>query len=237
MTLLHILPLLLCIACSFYLADGKPVDNIQFAFGVMVYQKQGRSVNDVLLDFTRTFKSIYTPEKHLYIIHLDEKSDIGLHDAIGRTCQALSNCLQIAPRNVAWAGLTTGEMMLALMQEAYESTLHFDYFILLGHESIPLVSIPVMERIISSYPFGTNFMNCWKVDNYNFFGQMENNTYRLSGVVVDSFSGQLIENIQQQRTPPKNIVFYKSIQNFVVSREFVRYTLLLTSCHYIHQML
>lgn len=215
-----ILSFFLCaVLSSFCLASN---DNLRFAFGIMVYQKQEKSVNDVLIDFTRTFNSIYNPHHHVYVIHLDEKSDEILHHAINDRCQALPNCLQIAPRNVAWAGLTTGEVMLALMQEAYESTFHFDYFFLLGHESVPLVSVSVMETIISGYQYGTNFMNCWNVDNYEFFGQMENNTYRLTGVVVDSFNGQLFEDIPLQRAPPRDIVFFKSIQNFVVSRDFVR---------------
>lgn len=219
-----LLSIVFLLSCTEVSGGGR--DNIQLAFGVMIYQKVGKSVNDVLLDFNRVFKTIYTPSKHVYILHLDEKSDGALRSSIDQKCKQLKNCLQIAPRNVAWAGLTTGEMMLALMQEAYESEFHFDYFVLLGHESIPLMSLPNIELVLKAYPPGTNFMNCWNVDDYNFFGQRENNTYRLKGVVVDSFDGKLLENINQQRTPPADISFYKSIQNFIVSRDFVRYSTL-----------
>ena len=208
-------------------------ESIQIAFGVMVYQKHGKSVNEVLHDFIRTMKSIYVPNRHSYFIHLDSKSDPPLHKQVSSRCSDLRNCIQISPRNVAWAGLTTGEMMLALMHEAYESEFHFDYFVLLGHESIPLVSMSTLATVLAAYPPGSNFMNCWPVDQYNFFGQMENNTYRLQEVVVDTFQGHLLEGLPARRHVPSDIVFYKSIQNFVVSRDFVRLVGCIYLCMYL----
>ena len=53
--------------------------------------------------------------------------------------------------------------MLALVQEAFESGFHWDNFIFIGHESISLSSISYLERLIATYPKGTNFINCWPV--------------------------------------------------------------------------
>jgi len=57
------------------------VPPVQIAFGVMVYQKQGRSVEAVLYDFHNLMEVIYTARNHLYVLHVDVKSDSAL---IGR---------------------------------------------------------------------------------------------------------------------------------------------------------
>jgi hypothetical protein len=120
--------------------------------------------------------------------------------------------------------MSCGEMMLALMQAAYEfNEVNWEYFILIGHESVPLTNLMYVEMFLSAFPKGTNFMNCWEVSGYDFFGQWEDNTYRLEDIVVDSFDGFLIEDIREKRHPPKDITFFKSIQLVVVSRDFVRF--------------
>jgi hypothetical protein len=114
---------------------------------------------------------------------------------MGEWCGPKLNCESIAPRNVGWAGLTTGEMMLALMQTAHEFTETrslppWEYFILIGHESVPLTSLRYVEGYLArAYPLGTNFINCWKVSGYDFFGQWEDNNWRLEGMVVEDFRG------------------------------------------------
>lgn len=207
---------------------------INLAFGVMVYQKKERTAVQTLADFHQLMSSIYTPNKHVYSIHVDKKSDAFLLNAINNDfCGANKNCASITPRNVGWAGLTTGEMMLALMQTAYEfPNYSWDYFILIGHESVPLASLSYVESFLSSYPSGTNFQNCWRCDGYDFFGQWENNIYRLEEVVVDTFEGQLVDahhyhheghrQARMRRNPPDDIVFYKSIQLMVMSPEYVK---------------
>ena len=197
-------------------------------------------------------------------------------------CGPKPNCLTIMSRNVAWAGLTTGEMMLALMQTAHEAGgsgnshaygdrfqedplykniqgnpipgHNWSYFVLIGHESVPLVSLPYTEGFLASHPPNTNFMNCMPVGGYDFFGQWEDASSRLEEFHIDNFNGELVDvawnhdQIKQEaehgfrercgghlgdytppvrqpfrRKPPGDIVFYKSIQLMVVSREFVRY--------------
>jgi hypothetical protein len=211
---------------------------IQLAFGLMIYQKDSQSIQQVLESFHRLFDSIYTPHNHLYLIHLDIKSDPYLHFEIQNICSKKDNCYKIYSRNVAWGSLSTGEMMLALMQEALEvpsSPISWEYFLLLGHESLPVVSLSRIEEILTSYPSGTNFMNCWSLDGYNFFGQHEQNQNRLTEVFVDNFAGSLVpasvsspssdSNGQgkMKRSPPGDIIFYKSLQQMILSVEFVRY--------------
>jgi hypothetical protein len=134
----------------------------------------------------------------------------------------------VGNRNVGWAGLTTGEMMLALMHESYIQSYSspYDYFLLTGHESFALTSIEYMEDYLNSFPRGSNFMNCWKVDGYDFFGQWESSLHRLEHIVIEDFNGGLIEDVNRNRQIPGNIQFYKSIQLVTVSRDFVQY-----ACH------
>lgn len=200
--------------------------DINLAFGIMTYQKSGISVVDTYNLFMSHMESIYDVN-HVYVLHVDIKSDDQLIKLIlNDYCAPKKNCYFIEPRNVAWAGMTTGEMMLALMHKAYDVDPTWDYFVLTGHESMALTSVEFMEGMIASFPKGTNFMNCWKVDSYNFFGQWESGSRRLEKIVVDSHDGYLIEDATGAgvaRKLPNHWPFrvYKSIQLVVLSREFV----------------
>lgn len=66
-------------------------------------------------------------------------------------------------------------------------------FVLIGHESVPLVSLPYVESFLASHPANTNFMNCMPVGGYDFFGQWEDASSRLSEFHVDSFGGELVD--------------------------------------------
>lgn len=220
---------------------------IQLAFGIMTYQKAGRSVEQTHLDFIRIMNVIYENEdNHLYVLHVDVKSEKGLlrsiHDDF---CQPKSNCDYIEPRNIAWAGLTTGEMMLALMHRALEfkkpvarleeaakcisddnttTARQWEYFILAGHETVPLYPLVYIENYLASSIPGTNFINCWPVEGYDFFGQWEDNRYRLQDIAVDTFDGTLMDDFTHwQRRIPTDIKFFKSIQVVVMSVAFCKF--------------
>lgn len=200
----------------------------RLAFGVMTYQKEGYAAEQTFQEFTRLMEHIYSPDRHVYVFHVDVKSDARLKTLVREYCpQVASNCLFIEPRNVAWGGLSTGEMMLALMQDAVESNVEWDHFVLIGHESVPLTSLEYAEAYIASFPAETNFIHCMNVSNYNFFGQLENARGRLEQIVVESYDprgNKLIEDISTRRRVPwtDEITFYKSIQLVVLSREFIR---------------
>lgn len=199
--------------------------NIQLCFGIMIYQKENTSIEQTIHSFQRLFDLIYSNTSlHLYIIHLDIKSDYYIHKYIEDLCLNKNNCLKIYSRNIAWGSLSTGEMMLALMQEGYETNIKWDYFILLGHESIPIVTLEHIENVLQSYPKGTNFINCWNVNGYNFFGQFERNIDRMHDIYVDNFSGTMIK-FEGKRNPPKDITFYKSLQQVILSYEFVKFAI------------
>lgn len=209
--------------------------SIQMAFGIMTYQREDRTVEETYAEFLRLMVNIYENEdNHLYILHTDVKSDPGLLEAINKDyCMPKANCRHITARNVAWGSLTTGEMMLALMRkadnffgpnEAGTNGKNWEYFILLGHESFPLTSLKYTENFLSSYPRGSNFINCWPVSGYNFYGQWESNDWRLSNVVLDHLNGTLGDVPNLERKFPDNFPqMYKSLQHVVVSRAFVQY--------------
>lgn len=221
--------LLLALFCTLKVCcKGNNVEPAsKLAFGIMVYQKDGVTSEHVVHCFRRIFDAIYSPHKHFYVIHLDIKSNQSIFDDLHRICDNLTNCAMVFPRNVAWGGISTGEMMLGLMQRADESNYDWEYFVLLGHESIALTSIDVAENIIASYPRESNFVNCWDVRKYNFYGQIESNVNRIESIVVEDYNGKLIENISHKRKYPNDIRFFKSIQQMVLSRPFIKYVTLL----------
>ena len=212
------------------LADGQA--RAKLAFGVMVYQKKEYSAEQTFTEFSRLMDGIYVSDRHVYVFHIDSKSDATLFELIQAYCESHNtfgnaNYRFIEPRDVAWGGLSTGEMMLALMQEAYESDIAWDHFVLIGHESVPLTSLQYAEAYIASFPSDTNFIHCMDVGGYDFFGQWENANGRLTRIVVESYAPEgntLIENIDIPRRIPwrKNMKFYKSIQLVVLSRDAIR---------------
>lgn len=203
---------------------------IQLAFGVMTYERQRNSVMDTIGEFTRLMDQIYEDESnHVYVLHTDVKSSQFLHDHINNFCNPKLNCISINPRSVTWGGISVTEMNLALMQAADDfdskeiKLAAWEYFILLGHETIPLTTLTYTEQFLLSYPKGTNFINCWRASGYDFFGQWENLDYRLARVVVDLSNENILYETDIERSVPKGLEIYKSIQYVVLSRDFVRY--------------
>jgi Core-2/I-Branching enzyme len=195
----------------------------------MTYSRDGHNVNQTIVDFMRLMDLIYEDESnHIYVLHTDLKSSPLLLQYVDKYCDAKINCISIHPRSVTWGGVSVTEMNLALMQAADDfrypngELSSWEYFALLGHESIPISTLKYTEQFLLSYPKGTNFVNCWKADGYNFFGQWENMDYRLSKVVVDSTQDNILHETYVERNIPRGIEIYKSLQYVVLSREFVR---------------
>ena len=204
---------------------------VQIAFGVMTFHRDNDTINETLEDFYRLMNRIYEDEyNHLYVLHTDYSSPSRLHQSISNDfCSHRLNCLTIEPRIITWGGVSVVEMNLALMHAAHEfvypngSSSSWEYFALLGHESMPLVSLQYIESFLLSYPLGTNFINCWDGDGYDFFGQHEDIIYRQASVVVDGFDEKrLHENFDIERKVPRGMKLYKTIQYVVISRDFVR---------------
>ena len=208
---------------------GKREASIQLAFGVMTYERKSNSVVDTIGEFTRLMDQIYEDESnHIYILHTDIKCSQLLHDHIEKFCYSKANCISIDPRSVTWGGISVTEMNLALMQAADDFNSQqiehksWEYFILLGHETIPLTSLTYTEQFILSYPRGTNFINCWRASGYDFFGQWENLDHRLARVVFDLSNEDILYETNIERSVPQGLEIYKSIQYVVLSRDFVR---------------
>ena len=204
---------------------------IQIAFGIMVYQRSEQNISVAIADFDRLMSHIYEDEfNHVYVLHIDYKSDPLLRKHLNEYCTLKSNCISIDSRSVTWGGISVTEMNLALMQAADDylypdgRSSSWEYFFLVGHESTPLTTLKYTEQFLLSYPKGTNFINCWKANGYNFFGQRENVMHRLSRVVVDSPVDNVLHEIDLGRGVPDGINVYKSLQYVVLSREFVRYS-------------
>lgn len=168
-------------------------------------------------------------QNHVYVLHTDIKSSPLLHEHIHQYCFSKKNCISIVPRSVTWGGVSVTEMNLALMQAADDFIVAggndalWEYFILLGHESLPLTTLRYTEQLLLSYPSGTNFINCWKSTGYDFFGQLESLEYRLANVVIDSTEENVLHETSIWRRVPEGLEIYKSLQYVVLSREFVRY--------------
>lgn len=171
---------------------------VSIAFGIMIYGKSNQHINETISDFSRLMDVIYDDSNHIYILHTDYKSDPSIHKYINRYCSSKSNCHSIKSRSITWAGVSVTEMNLALMQAADQfqyadgSKSSWEYYALLGHESVPLRSLKYTKNVLASYPKGTNFINCWKANGHDFYGQHEDINWRLSRVVVDSFEKNIL---------------------------------------------
>ena len=202
---------------------------IQLAFGIMTYERKNQAVENTIDDFHRLMSEIYEDDQnHVYVLHTDIKSSPLLHERIHEYCHSKKNCISIASRSVTWGGISVTEMNLALMQAADDflvagsNASMWEYFILLGHESLPLTTLRYTEQFLLSYPIGTNFINCWKASGYDFFGQLESLEYRLASVVIDSPDENFLHETSILRRVPHGMEFFKSLQYVVLSREFIR---------------
>jgi len=160
-----IIAFLSCITCAeeiSNISDSARVPSKYLAFGVMTYQKREHSPELTIHAFLLLMSKLYDPS-HLYVLHVDVKSDNDVHKNISEYCFSKPNCVMISPRNVAWAGLTTGEMMFALMQKALETSINWSSFVFVGHESMLLTSVSYIEDYMASFSNQTNFINCWEV--------------------------------------------------------------------------
>lgn len=203
---------------------------IQLAFGIMIYERQNQVVENTIEDFHRLLGEIYEDDQnHVYILHTDIKSSPLLHEHVHKYCSSKKNCASIDSRSVTWGGVSVTEMNLALMQAADDflvadgNASTWEYFILLGHESLPLTTLKYTEKFLLSYPSGTNFINCWRASGYDFFGQLESLEYRLANVVIDSPNENILRETNIVRGVPPGLEIYKSLQYVVLSREFIRF--------------
>jgi hypothetical protein len=220
----------LCILGQFLAAcTGHRIAPIQLAYGVMTYERVGQPVEETIHDFMRLMNHIYEDaNNHIYVLHTDLKSSLFVLSHINAYCDPKINCISIDSRSVTWGGVSVTEMNLALMHAADDflypngTASSWDYFCLLGHESIPLTTLEYTEQFLLSYPKGTNFINCWKADGHDFFGQWESLDYRLTRVVIDSTRENFLHEPNIERSIPSGLEIYKSLQYVVLSRVFIR---------------
>jgi len=193
------------------------------AYGIMVYQRQGKTVDEVFISFQRLFNAIYHPE-NFYAVHVDSKSEDLLISMINGYLQWFSNAASIYSVSVSWGGITVVERTLALMQTALEKDNRWSYFVNIGQEDYPLVSQFKMSEWLSSKPLGTNYIMCWDIEGHHFFGQWEHHERRVEVVSVDNFQGLVQDtNYKRLRESLLDMTFYKSLQQTMLSREFVFY--------------
>ena len=168
--------------------EEKTLPEVNLAFGIMLYHKKGQDPAYTARHFQRLMASIYRPDRHLYMLHIDAKTDAALMHTLHNEADSAGrapNCGYIRPRNVAWGAPSVVEMNMALMQAAYEfpdlqyeytdahqkhrsSTAQgqghgrqrqrlpymWDYFVFIGHESVPLVSLGYIEQWFASVVHG-----------------------------------------------------------------------------------
>ena len=83
--------------------------------------------------------------------------------------------------------ITTTITLILIKVDNDDSQDLWDYFLLMGHDTLPIVTLPYMEAFLThtnsgtndddSEYRGTNFIYCWEVSGHSFFGQWEDNTW------------------------------------------------------------
>ncbi|CAM9732374.1 unnamed protein product, partial [Chrysoparadoxa australica] len=202
------------------------------AYGIMIYQREGYTALEVADQLGRLLDALYD-ESNVYVLHVDSKSEQALLDAVTEMERSRPNVFQIKSESVSWGGISVVERTLALMQTALEKDEKWSYFVNLGHEDYPLASQDEVARSLADAPSGTNFIKCWPIEGYDFFGQWEGHSHRVTGTWVDDFSGERVIHMYFDKAKPsaqtnhkrtstdKSYNFYKSLQQMTLSREFV----------------
>mmetsp|Transcript_32795 Transcript_32795/g.42108 ORF Transcript_32795/g.42108 Transcript_32795/m.42108 type:complete len:454 (-) Transcript_32795:403-1764(-) len=212
-----------CVAPDILMENFAPLHGPKIAYGIMVYQREGTSAEKVYRQFQRLFEALYHPE-NTYTVHIDIKSHDTLLAAVDSYLSWFDNAENIYSVSVSWAGITVVERTLALMQTALEMNSEWRYFVNLGHEDYPIMNQNEMSSWLETQSDGTNFIKCWEIDGHDFFGQWEHHERRVEVISVDNFVGQTFDtDFRRDRDDIMGIKFYKSLQQTVLSRDFVHY--------------
>jgi hypothetical protein len=159
--------------------------------------------------FDRLFRAIYHPA-NFYWIHVDRKSEPGIHDSVRRSLHGYPNVSIAAGRKVVWGGYSMVEATLDGVRDALKSGDSWQWLINLSGQDFPLRSqTAIME-----------FLSASACKGYMLFGEQRRD--RPDTVPrIEYFHlelGNRVLRLPIKRRFPSDVIPYIGSQWFILSR-------------------
>ncbi|KAL3886794.1 hypothetical protein ACJMK2_026766 [Sinanodonta woodiana] len=166
-------------------------ENFPIAFSLLLFKDVGQA--------ERLLRAVYRPQ-NIYCIHVDEKS----HDDVKKAVHGIASCFDnifLTPRSfdVQWGTMTVLEPELLCMNELWEKSKKWKYFINLTGQEFPLKTNYEIVQILQAYD-GAN---------------------DLEGTIKRANK----DRWQNAGPPPHNITATKGSVHVIVNRDFVDYVI------------
>ncbi|XP_052249836.1 beta-1,3-galactosyl-O-glycosyl-glycoprotein beta-1,6-N-acetylglucosaminyltransferase-like isoform X2 [Dreissena polymorpha] len=117
--------------------------NFPIAFSLLMFKEIEQS--------ERLLRAIYRPHNY-YCIHVDSKTDQAIYDAMTSIASCLENVFMTSTRfNVQWGTMTVLEPDLLCMEELWNKSTAWKYFINLTGQEFPLRTNYELVRILQAY--------------------------------------------------------------------------------------
>ncbi|KAL3886797.1 hypothetical protein ACJMK2_026769 [Sinanodonta woodiana] len=166
-------------------------ENFPIAFSLLLFKDIGQA--------ERLLRAVYRPQ-NIYCIHVDEKS----HDDVKKAVHGIASCFDnifLTPRSfdVQWGTMTVLEPELLCMNELWEKSKKWKYFINLTGQEFPLKTNYEIVQILQAYD-GAN---------------------DLEGTIKRANKDRWLN----AGPPPHNITTTKGSVHVIVNRDFVDYVI------------
>ncbi|KAH3870381.1 beta-1,3-galactosyl-O-glycosyl-glycoprotein beta-1,6-N-acetylglucosaminyltransferase-like [Dreissena polymorpha] len=147
----------------------------------------------------RLLRAIYRPQ-NFYCIHVDSKTDQAMYDGMSSIASCFDNVIMTSTRfNVQWGTMTVLEPELLCMQELWNKSTAWKYFINLTGQEFPLRTNYELVRILEAFNGSNDIMGLLKRANRD--------RWRKAG------------------PPPHNITALKGAVHIVANRGYVKFIL------------
>ncbi|XP_052273483.1 beta-1,3-galactosyl-O-glycosyl-glycoprotein beta-1,6-N-acetylglucosaminyltransferase-like isoform X3 [Dreissena polymorpha] len=147
----------------------------------------------------RLLRAIYRPQNY-YCIHVDSKTDQTIYDGMSSIASCFDNVFMTSKRfNVQWGTMTVLEPELLCMEELWNKSAAWKYFINLTGQEFPLRTNYELVRILQAYNGSNDIEGTFKRANR--------------------------DRWQKAGAPPHNITAFKGSVHVVVNRGFVDFAL------------
>ncbi|XP_052251983.1 beta-1,3-galactosyl-O-glycosyl-glycoprotein beta-1,6-N-acetylglucosaminyltransferase-like isoform X2 [Dreissena polymorpha] len=161
------------------------------AFSLLIYTDIEQS--------ERLLRAIYRPQ-NFYCIHVDSKTDEAIYVGMSSIASCFDNVFMTSKRfNVRWGTMTVLEPELLCMQELWNKSAEWKYFINLTGQEFPLKTNYELVRILQAY----------------------NGSNDIEG----TFKRASTDRWQRNGAPPHNITAIKGSVHIVANRGFVDFIL------------
>jgi len=170
-------------------------------------------IHNNFAQFQLLFDSIYYKD-HIYLIHVDKKSDKEFHNRVKSYLSSYSNAHIMKSQICNWGGFSMVDVQIKGLQKLLQISKDWDFFINLSGQDFPLKS----QQYIMDF-LGKNKDNNF-IDARDLISE-SNSLFRIRKFYIEF--GKYLINTRFKRAYPKGIKPYYGSQWFILNRDFCNF--------------